>query len=536
MSLRRDARHGLRIGRAEFVRSLRGYSGSTRRLAGLAVSLLFFGGQLLFSLPAAYVVGRTARSADAIPYLAPGATLLFAGIFVLSTFRTLERIGGVDAEEFVLMAVHPRAVVLGLVGAELARLAVWFGVPILALVVTFALGLGSPSFVVTAGLVAVPLLCWAAVWGYACGIAVLRALRRLSLLRRVVKAAGVLLLVALVAGSQFAGRYVAEESVSLQELLSVFAFPPLTDYVSLAFVGTPLARPISPSAAVLLAGVVALVPVGLAVATRQASALWFTDAPRRDEPRRPRTSAGGLDAPRPFARTKAGRIAWGVLVRAARNPRELNHLLIAVFFVGPLGTTVVQASGDGLGLLVAGVGVGVGAYLAGATFGLNPLGDDRPQFPLLLLTGTPPRTLLRGRTLAGLAVGVPVAAVVPVASVALGTPPVYGLAFAAAGVGMCLAAAAFAVGLGAAYPLYEEREFWGVETVVPSMLVMMPYTFVVGGGSVVGLVVVWFALAGQLSATPLSVAGVGTYAALLCGVPYVSYRYALRRYRRYTFD
>lgn len=536
MSLRRDVRHGARIGRAEFVRSLRVYSGSTRRLAGIAVSLLFFGGQLLFALPTAYLLGRTVRSAAAIPYLAPGATLFLAGLLALSTFRTLERIGGAEAEEFVLMAVHPRAVVIGLLGAELARLAVWFGVPLVALAVAFASGLGSLSFVVTAALVAAPLVCWAAVWGYACGIGVLRVLRRLSLLRRLLKAAGVLLFVALVAGPQFAGQYVAAEGVFVRKLLSVLAFAPLSDYVALAFVGTPLARPVSPTAVALLAGLVAFVPVGLVVATRQASALWFSDAPRRDEPRRTRTSSGGLAAPRPFARTKAGRVAWGVLVRAARNPRELNHLVVAVFFVGPVGTTVVRSSGDAVGPLVAGAGVAVGAYLAGATFGLNPLGEDRPQLPLLLLTATPPRTLVRGRTLAGLAVGVPVAVLVPLASVVLGTPPVYGLAFATAGVGMCLAAAAFAVGLGSAYPLYEEREFWGVETVVPSMLVMMPYTFVVGGGSIVGVMLVWFGLAGRLAVTPLLLAGLGAYAALLCGVPYVSYRYALRRYRRYTFD
>lgn len=50
-------------------------------------------------------------------------------------------------------------------------------------------------------------------------------------------------------------------------------------------------------------------------------------------------------------------------------------------------------------------------------FGLNPLGDDRPQLPLILLTETAPGTFLRARVLAGLIVGLPFVVLVPLASI-----------------------------------------------------------------------------------------------------------------------
>jgi hypothetical protein len=536
MSLQRDVQHGLRIGRAEFVRSLRGYLGNTRRLVGLGVTVLFFGGSLLFALPTAYLLGRTARSVTAIPFFEPAASTLPAVLVVVAVLRTLERIGSIEAEALVLTTVHPRAVVLGLITAELGRLLLWFGLPLGAFASAFALGVGAPTLVVTGGLVALPLVCCAAVWGYAGGLGILRLLRRLPTVRRFLKVGGVLVIVGIVVGSQFVGQYIVGANRWIQWLLSMATYDPFVAYVALAFTGTPLAQPTSVRSIAVLGVLLASTPIGLAVATKQASTLWFTDAPAGNTSTQVRSSSGGFTTPRPFAWANAGRIAWGVLVRARRRPQELSHLVMILFFIGPVGTTVVQSSGDALGVLIAGTGVGLGTFLAGATFGLNPLGDDRLQLPLLLLTSTSPRALVRGRLLAGVAVGLPIAVLIPLASVGLGTPVLRALAFAGVGGGTCLVAAMFALGIGAAYPIYEEREFWGTETVVPSTLVMVGYLVVVGGGTVVGLVVTWFAVTGNLVPTPVFVLGFGVYLLLTVGVPYGAYRYAIRRYRRYSFD
>lgn len=552
MSLRRDVRHGVRIGRAEFVRSVREYLQDNRRLVGFVVALLFVGGNLLFALPTLFLLGRTAQSASAIPFLDPAASMLPVGVVLFAALRTVERISGIEAEALLLTTVHPRAVVVGLLLAEISRLALWFGVPLLLVAGVFAAGLGAPGLLVTGALVLLPLGCCGAVWGYALGLGVLRVLRRLPTFRRLLKGASILVFVGAIVGSQFVGQYLATADVSLQSLLSVVSVRPVVEYVTLAFVGTPLAQPVSTSSVVVLLGLLGLTPVGLVVAERQATALWFTDAPTRrrrfqqsardsesvsSEPERT-VRMTQFSPPKPFSLTRSGHVAWGVLVRAVRKPQELGHLLTIVFFVGPFVGTTVQTGfgGEAMPLLLAGLGVVLGAYLSGATFGLNPLGDDRPQFPLLLLTETSPRVYVDGRLAAGLAVGLPVAVVVPLVSLTVDGAPVDGVAFALAGVGACLAAALFALGLGCLYPIYDARELWGTETVAPSMLVMMGYNLVVLGGASIGLVALWFALTGNLQLTTVAVVGLGLYLVLTVGLPLLSYRYAIRRYRRFALD
>ena len=541
MNLRQDLRHGGRIGRAEFVRSVRGYARDTRQVLGLGVAVLFFGGNLLFLLPPIYVLGRSVRSVSTIPYFGPAATLLPVGLFLLGALRTMERLGSVDTEDLLLTTVHPRAVVVGLITAEIGRLMLWFGIPLVAIVGAFAVGLGSPIFLVTAGIVIVPIVCCMAVWGYAVGIAMLRILRRLPAVRRVLKVGGVLALISIVIFSQVAARYLVTGTVSVETLLSFLSFSPLVDYLTLGFIGTPISTTITPIAVVILVTWIALTPIGLAVAERQAITLWFTDDPVRtgttDTSSETAISSGGFSPPQPFSWTKAGRIAWGNLLRAVRHPQEFSHLLMLVFLVGPMAGSFFQSSpGERFPILVAGTGVLFGVYLSGATFGLNPLGDDRPQLPLVFLTETTPRTFLQGRVLAGLAVGLPFTILVPLASIAAGTRPLYGIIFATVGTGFSFLAALFALGLGCAYPIYEERELWGAETVAPSTLVLMGYSFIVMGGTFIGLGITWFGVTGNLIVTRVLVGGISMYILPTIGLPILSYWYSQRRYRRYVLD
>ncbi len=241
--------------------------------------MLFFGGSLLFALPTAYLLGRTARSVTAIPFFGPVASAVPVVLVLLAVLRTLERIGSIEAEALVLTTVHPRAVVLGLITAEIGRLLLWFGLPLGAFAAAFALGLEAPTLVVTGGLVALPLICCAAVWGYAGGLGILRLLRHLPVVRRLLKVGGVLVMVGLVVASQFVGQYIVEADRWIQWLLLVATYDPLIEYVALAFTGTPLARPASIRSIAVLGAMVVLTPIGLAVATKQASTLWLTDAP-----------------------------------------------------------------------------------------------------------------------------------------------------------------------------------------------------------------------------------------------------------------
>ncbi|EJN57896.1 hypothetical protein [Halogranum rubrum] len=540
--LRHDVRHGTRIARAEFVRSVREYLQDNRRIIGFLVAFLFLGGNLLFMLPAVYFAGRTAQSASTIPFFGPAASLVPVALVLFAALRTVERISGVEAEALMLTSVHPRAVVVGLLGAELARLALWFGVPVALVAGVFAAGLGAPGLLVTGVLVLLPLACCAAIWGYALGLGVLRLLRRLPRVRRVAQVGGILLFLVVLIGSQLVGQYLALADVSLESLLSVLTLGPVVEYVSLAFVGTPLARPVDATGFVVLLGLVALTPVGLVLAERQATTLWFTDdvvtrERSRSSPDTPRETTH-FAPPKPFAGTQAGGVAWGILVRAVRKPQELVHLITIVFFAGPFVGTFTQAGpgSETSMILLAGLAVVLGAYLSGAAFGLNPLGDDRPQFPLLLLTETAPKTYVYGRIVAGLTVGLPVATLVPLVALTLRGLPQVAVAFTLAGVVACLAAALFAPGLGCLYPIYDAREIWGTESVSPSMLVMMAFTFVVIGGSSLGLVATWFLLFGGVGMSTTVAVALGCYLLLTGGLPLLSSWYALRRYRRFVFE
>lgn len=540
MSLRRDLRRGRRIGRAELRRSLRSYGRDARRLVGLALGVLLLGAPLLLSLPLVHALGRAARAdpALALAVASAAATTLPPGLLVVVALRTVERLGGLDAGALLLTATHPRAVVVGLVVAEVGRLSLWLGTPAALVVATFSLGAGSPTLPATLALVALPPVVAVVAWGYAVGVGALLVLRRLPTVRRVLKGAVVLALAATVVLVQVAAPSAVAGVDSPRALLSSVAAGPLADYAALAFVGTPLAGAVPVTGAVVLVGWLALAAGGLAAATRAATALWLTDDP--DPGSAPAgvggstAAGGGFSPPRPFDRHATGRVAWAVLTRAVRNPGRLAHLLTLAFLAGPLAGGVVRTAHGGLlPPLAAGAGVAVGAYLSGATFSLNPLGDDRPHLPLLLLTEPEPRTFLRARVLAGLVVGLPVATAVPLATVAAGTAPPVGVAFAAAGVGLCLAATGLALGLGCAYPVHETREFWGVETVVPSTLVTICYTLVVLVGTALGLVVVRYGFDGSPA---LTAALGGVYLLPTVGVPLAGYAYARRRYRRYTLE
>lgn len=104
---------------------------------------------------------------------------------------------------------------------------------------------------------------------------------------------------------------------------------------------------------------------------------------------------------------------------------------------------------------------------------------------------------------AGSAVGVLVAVLVPVVSTLLRRTPT--AIFAGTRLWMCLAVALFALGFGSVYPNDEERDLWGTETVVPSTLVVIPYAVV--GGSVIGLLGRWYAPTGSLVGAALFSAG-----------------------------
>lgn len=528
MSIQRDIRHGIRIARAELVRDLRVYTGDTRRAIGFGVMLVAYGVALVTTIVGAHVLGWAWSFSAVDPYVGPVATVLPVILFV-GMIRRAGRLRTIEAEALMLMTVHPRAIVIGLVGSDITQLVLWFGVPLGIVVTVLGIGEGVLWLPLTFGLVVLPLLCWVGVWGYACGIGLSRLARRLSGPDRLGRIVWLIVLIGIVGGSQIV-------IIGTDGVFSIDPFAltlgPLRAYGALAFAGTPLAEPLPVGGLVVLSTLVVLVPVGLALATRHATALWFTEATNRS--RVPRGATDGFTVPRPFNGALAGRMAWGHLLRGKRRSSELVRILIVPVVLLVLSLPAIYTAGEQRGILLAGIGVVIGAVLSGFSFGLNPLGDDRPWFPLLLLTEATPHTLVQSRVIAGLAVGLPIAVFVPFASVAVGTTPLTGLVFAGVGIVSCVEGALIAVGIGSAFPNYDRRPYWGDETAFSSSTARQVYLLLVAGNTVGCLVAVWILLSTQ-SLTP-SLIGLGgsIYLLVMAGVLYGTYRYAVRRCRQIT--
>ncbi|MFC6963955.1 hypothetical protein ACFQJ8_20200 [Halocatena marina] len=503
MSIQRDFRHGIRIARAELVRELRVYTGNTRRAIGFGAILVAHGMGLVTAVVGAHVLGQAWSFSAVDPYVGPIATVLPIILFV-GMIRRAGRLRTIEAEELMLMIVHPRAIVIGLVGSDIIQLVLWFGVPLGIVVTVLGIGEGILWLPLTFGLVVLPLLCWVGVWGYACGIWLSRLARRFSDPDRLGRIVWLIVLIGIVGGSQIV--IIGTDGV-LSTDLSALTLYPLRAYGALTFAGTPLAESLPVGGLVVLSTLVVLVPVGLALATRQATALWFTEATHRS--RVPRGASSGFTVPRPFSRTLAGRMAWGHLLRGKRRSSELVRILIVPVVLLVISLPAIYTAGEHREILLAGIGVVIGAVLSGFSFGLNPLGDDRPWYPLLLLTEASSHTLVQSRVIAGLAVGLPVAVLVPFASVAIGTTPLIGLVFAGVGTGSCVGGALVAVGIGSAFPNYDRRPYWGDETALPSKTARQVFLFFVAGNTVGCLVAVWTLLHAQpLTAFLIGLGGV----------------------------
>jgi ABC-2 type transport system permease protein len=99
--------------------------------------------------------------------------------------------------------------------------------------------------------------------------------------------------------------------------------------------------------------------------------------------------------------------------------------------------------------------------------------------------------------------------------------------------------AAWAVGLGTAYPKYESQKMMGVDSVTPSHLVLLGHNFAVG---IVGPIVLVLTGFGLLSLSHgSSISGLYIGGAVVCVVILAvsaigAYVYAVRRFRSHTLD
>jgi len=527
---RSDLRDGGVLARTELRAQVRRIVGNRRQLIGVVVGMLSFG--LFFPLTffspvlsfGAGLVGGDPPLARFGTVLAAGATigLYFGG----ATAINQTRVGTVGP--LVRTSIPPEAVVVGRFTSETVQAVAFAVIPAIVLLGMVTVGAGSPLPALLVVVATLPLLLAGLLVGRTLGASV----RYLGLLSRL-SAWGKALVLIVVVGIVFVGFQAAipalfgETDAPSFSLSSLLPGAPLQAYASV--VAAPLGATPRPLGVVVLLGTLLTIPVALAATLRIEAALLFDDRGDQSGDQR----VGSRAVPRLLAGTPSTRIAWRYLLRTRRNPKLVSHLTMVLFgglaFVGSLITQPGLLTSLGPGAAVV-----AGATLSGATYCLNPMGDDRDQLPLLLTSTASTRHLLRGRVLGGVVLGSAVALGVGVPLGVLGDPPLRVLGRTLLTPVLLLAAAGTALGIGAVVPKFERSEYMNVERAHPSTIAMLGYFFGTLAVVATGLVLLWLTVDDGLGL--VLAGGWIAYLAVISTTGVGGYVYAVRKFDRLTLD
>ncbi|MFB6165164.1 MAG: hypothetical protein ABEJ31_08395 [Haloarculaceae archaeon] len=575
------ARHGLAIGRTEFRRTVRSIREDRGRLALLAFGGLFF---LLAVAAGSYLLFRVAGDLGSYPLTDAvrgtfGLQWLFA-VFIAGQ-RAATRHDRIDNDSLMLLTVSVRSIVVGLLTAEGLRALSYLGIPLVLLGGAFVLATGS---FVTAPLLAVAVALFlgtALIAGYAGGLAAKLIVARVRFVARYKSImSGVLALA-------FIGLYVGIQNYAGAGATGTLGLLPSAWLLDLALVGSPFVVSVPRAAAAAVGGLV-WIAVWLAALEWLATELWFGDSVEPDvRSERARVDTGtALDplaaATRPFVvpfgSQPTRRVAQRVVIVARRNPRRLSFVLIPVIGIGSSLINLAR-SGDLFTFLPPLLALLV-PWLAGAAFGLNPLGDEGPVLPATLTSLPDGRQFATGLAIPGLVLGLPLTVALTVATGAASPfePVSIGL-LAIAGAALTVAAVGIAPGIGTTFPRFDPISVSSGREVVPpnlsaaivyTLALALPGTVAVGAalapaatrqgfsvlvGGLFGFVFAWLASKGVPAAAGVaawlgdvgqSIAGLptawvhwGGYVlplAIVLGFGWLGFRTVVRRFEGFAYD
>jgi len=539
---------GLRIARVEVLRTWRWLTADWRRAL---VSAFFFVSLTSTGLTTGvlfYFVGRLLTSGVEVPSEAlEFFKLMVNSAFVYLSFlfggRAFSKKGGVGNRDLLLTTVSPASVVVGTVTADFLRAVAMAGPLVLLLATGFGVGLGSfLAFPAVVGffflLVAVSLAS-----GYAAGFAAKLLLAWLPSRPAFLKwgLRGFVLVLGLAAATLVSLLFVSPpedaESIGGDFLGLIIALDfetPLTVYADAFFVGAPIGSPGLITAASVV-GVAVAVPLLVAATARIAPLIWYSGSGSTSSETK---GASSRRPPGPLSGTKTLRITWRVLLRGRRNLMKFTHLiaplllLFSVLLTSASEASLFFAFGPPVSFLA-------GAYLSGAAFGLNPLGEEGEVLHVLVTSPTQGRCFVRAHILAGLILSFPL--VLASLAFALFNPlvsPAYHVLLVAFGLYFSVCCAATAVGLGFSFPRFK--------SVHPEYDLIPPTTFASTG--YLGVVFLPGVFALVLTALPAffpdsffrvqaaALVALAVLAAVAGWVGYTSYTYSVRRFDSYTFD
>ena len=415
------ARHALAIGGFEFRRSVRALWEDKARFGMIALGLAF---------PSILITGGVVLFADAIrgigtapiPDAVGGSLALFwlFGVFLVGQ-RVVSARTHIEAESVLLTSVSTRAVASGLVISETLRVLTYLSLYVVVATGIAVVLLGSLLSLVVVPLTAILFAATAVVAGSICGYAVAWLVATSRFIARHKTVLGTVAALVLTGG--FLLFFYPQIGGVNQAAL---AWLPMAWFADLAAVGSPLVGSSLRAGGAVLASAVVLVGGG-AIIERETTALWFTDpvSPEADESsdrsEATDTATGSEDSRRdalaaaitPLAIPRAiskptRRVAEWTLLRTRREPNRLTFVFTPLIAIGG---SVLGSSAGSLDVLAAPAAAIVVAWLAGAVFALNPLGDEGVVLPATL-TAVSGKHYVRGLITPGLVFGLPVVIVV----------------------------------------------------------------------------------------------------------------------------
>lgn len=540
-----SVRNAILVARTEMRRSWRKLRTNPGRLALLALAMVFPALIVVAAPFGAYFLGRALRGSGLSIPLRPirgfATFFLLIGVFG-NCYRVLQQSGDLDEREGLLTTIPARDAAAGVLLAECGRLLAIGIVPVVGIVIGFALGARSPLSAVVVPGAALGLLALGVTAGFALGMALKLGFARSRFLashKTAIGAVAFLVYMAIVFFPQFAG--ITGRTFDLYTVLGAVPTGWLAD---LALLGAPGAS-VSVARATLAAGMVLVgVPTFAGLSIRLADRYWHADAVHpEDESDAVETSAidgtlmtvfeGIVSRPT----LAVARKTW---LRARRAPITLSYVLYPAFvFLVPLRNAV--RTGTIPPTLPALVGI-YGAWMTGAAFALNPIGDEAASLPVTLTASASGARLIQGKILPGVTIGVPATVVATIISGVLSPlDPVSVAGLVVAAVACCVGGAALAAGVGAAFPRFGSVNVTGNrEAVVPSLTAFVVFSLGLFVLAIPGLVAGVPPVASEL-ATAFSVSRAAVTAAgplltgLLLGVVgWLTYRYAARTIDRYT--
>ncbi len=519
-------------------RSIRRLTADRRRLLLLVASFLvttpvwYRGTRLVYRYGRRWVTGEPPIP---LPDLL-GNQLSFLAILIvgLTVLRTALEIGYPDEPAFVLLATPAPDVATGLVLAECVRVVFVLGVPITAVWTVFAFGMGAPLLVVTGGISVALFLLACVLGGYLLGLGVTPVVRRIG--HRVLYGLLAVVLAVVIAGLERTPSPLASFPEAVRSLEAIQT--PLSVYTNLALLGSPAVSTASPVGSILSIATAVALPLCLLGAVRTvAPAVWWRSSQRSAGAKPTRAAATGHV---PFKSHPSVRVARIQILRGVRNPAGLAHVFVAAFVLLPTGVSLL---GEPLpvALLVGPPIVSVATvWVAGALFCLNPIGDSGPMYSQLVLATVPDRCFVDGRMLAGLVITLPPATILLAVAGIVGPITIPQTAILT-GVTVLSAICATAVGsgLGCLVPAtHRSTRADGRTVVTPHLTVLGLYSFLVGAGGLVGLLLVFLPEAFTIVVPSVPADTIQTWGGLALltsctAISILSYRYATVRFVRY---